>query len=148
VTELVAKAADAKAADDERSLQLQRFSRLMGISLKEPFAKPHDVPPSSSATGAHRTWLLDDAMFDSEQVRSSWQYSLLDKLRSEEWIPTHRNGFRPTDVRNLANDTHYERGFFWYLAKSAHEYICGDKALETQLQAAVNELQKRGALRR
>jgi hypothetical protein len=130
-----------KAAYDETSLQ--RFTRLVGVALKEPFAKPYSIDPSVSATGAYRTWGLDETTFDSDRVKTLWQYSLLDELRTENWIPDAR-GYRPENVQQLAEDAMYERGFFWYLAKSAREYICDDKVLEKQLQAKVDEVQRHG----
>lgn len=129
------------AADDEMSLQ--RLSRLVGVALKEPFAKPHKMEPSVSATGAYRTWALDKTTFDSDVVKALWQYSLLDELRTENWIPELRK-YRPESVQQLAENAMYERGFFWYVAKSAREYICGDKVREKQVQAAVDEVQRYG----
>jgi hypothetical protein len=47
-------------------------------------------------------------------------------------------------VEELAGDALYERGFWWYMAKSAHSYICGNKKLEQQIEAAAAEVQQQG----
>ena len=77
-------------------------------------------------------------------VKTLWQYSLLEILRKEKWIPDLREGFEPENVQQLAENAMYERGFFWYLAKSARGYICDNKVLEKQLQATVDEVQRHG----
>ena len=130
-----------EAEHDERALQ--RVSRLVGITVKQPFATPHAWDPSQSATGARRTWGLDNDKLRAAATQQPWQYALLDQMRTEDWIQGAR-GYQPATVAELASDANYERGFWWYLAKSAHRYICGNQQLEQQLQVAADEVRRQG----
>jgi hypothetical protein len=112
-----------------------QIARLVGVLMKEPFAKPEYLPQPSNMTGAYRKWeLLDKQSFKLSDT-SSWQYLLLQNLASETGDP---------DVYTLAKDAHHESGFFGRLAHSTAKYICGDPIIQKGINKAVEDMKKSG----
>lgn len=74
-----------------REDRLWRVGRLIGITVKEPFATPVSIDPRMSTTGARRGWNLDPDSF-ANPSRESWQYQvlaglLIDRdLRRDTWL--------------------------------------------------------------
>jgi hypothetical protein len=113
---------------------LGRLGRLIGVTLKEPFAHSQELPIPSFYSHSYRAWELDEKAFDSPDVSNSWQYQTLEALRRELQTETPY-----PDVRALAVDAHYERGFFGYLARSVQKYICGDPKLRKAIDEKVRD---------
>jgi hypothetical protein len=111
----------------------ERLERLIGVTLKAPFAQPEDLPAPSPYSHAYRGWNLDEKRFASPSAPSTWQYRTLEGLCREP-----ENAGRFPTVLDLARDAHFERGFFGYLARSLQKYICGDpeirKAIDNSLR--------------
>ena len=105
-----------------------RIGRLIGVSMKEPFAESHGRKTRSKYSGSYRAWHLVDASFDSPGIRVTWQYQTLEMLRR-----TTPFGRTNEDVHELARDAQDERGFFGYLAMSLRGYICGDPELRKKI---------------
>lgn len=113
-----------------------QIARLIGIVLKQPFAKPVDLPRASPRSGAYRAWeLASDDAFTAPNKRSTWQYRALQRLAEEI-------GYR--DAHQLALDAHFESGFFACLARSTAKYICGDVKIRKDIKKAVDEAKKSG----
>src|SRR5438067_2261512 len=90
-----------------------RLGRLIGVSLKQPFAKAQDLPTPSHYSHSYRGWDLDEKAFADPSVANTWQYRTLEALRQD------LAGERQFDsILALAQEAHYERGFFGYLARS------------------------------
>jgi hypothetical protein len=71
--------ADPTRVQEDR---LWRVGRLIGITVKEPFAEPAAIKPGTSATSARRAWNLDLAKLDSEST-GLWQYRLISGLLAD-----------------------------------------------------------------
>jgi hypothetical protein len=125
--------ADTARTRDERLL---RVGRLIGVVLKEPFARAVPIDPTTSQTGAYRGWELDGSAFAKPEKQATWQYRVLESLREEEaW---------PQTVYELADRLQYEKGFFGCLANSARKYACGNPILTQQIDAEVKASQQGG----
>jgi hypothetical protein len=68
--------------------RLWRIGRLIGITIKEPFATPVSIDPSSSVTGSRRAWLLNEDSFDLVSNRATWQYRTLKNLVTDRDLRT------------------------------------------------------------
>ena len=123
----------------DQDVPLWQLGRLLGVAVKEPFAEPRSMEPSTSFTRARRAWLLDEHRFDEADKQRTWQFEVLDKVRMSEPM-----GLRWNSVRELAENAQHERGFFKYLALSCHKYLCGDAALKKRIDESVQEIQHAG----
>jgi len=117
------------AADARKQLE-----RLIGVTLKLPFAIPESLPTPSSYSHAHRGWNLDEQKFGAPGIDSTWQYRTLEAIWHE---PENINQF--CSLLDLARDAHFERGFFGYFARSLQKYICGDDQIKKQIKKSVEE---------
>ncbi|MEP6570904.1 MAG: hypothetical protein ABJC10_14125 [Acidobacteriota bacterium] len=116
----------AEGDDESRIL---RVGRLIGVSLKMPFAVPEDLSAPSSYTGSHRGWnLVDESAFESPERKNTWQYQTLQALSRQEGIDS---------PYRLAMYAHYERGFFGFLALSFRKLICSNPKLLGQIKSKV-----------
>lgn len=121
-------------------MRLLRIGRLIGITLKQPFADSHTVNPRNTKTWASRGWEVREEFhgFDDDfrlltqfpTESSTWQYDVLNRLRGEE-------GYR--SVPELMNAMNFERRFFSALARSFHKHVCGDANLCKQLHEAAGD---------
>lgn len=113
-----------------------QIGRLIGVMLKQPFAKAVDLPRPSPRSGAYRAWeLASDDVLTAGNKRSTWQYQALERLAEE-------TGYR--DAHQLALDAHFESGFFACLARSTAKYICGDAKIRKDIKKAVDEAKRSG----
>ena len=117
-------------SDPNEKEAFERIGRLIGVSLKQPFATPKAIRRlGDSHTRSHRGWELQVGRFQRSEIQHTWQYQTLEAIRREA-----PDGRRFDSVEQLAQDAHYERGFFSYLARSAHKYICGDPAIRREIE--------------
>lgn len=110
-----------------------RVGRLIGISIKAPFAFPGDLGTRKTQTGALRAWYLADAQLAHEHP-DWWEYNLvvafLDHSDSEgrlDWLPPKHL----PEVERVAwflNDTHSERGLFRAFVMGIRPRLCRDRA--------------------
>jgi hypothetical protein len=138
LAEIVTRAGDS---DEKRLL---RLGRLLGVTLKAPFAiwKALDVP--SPFSGAYRAWdLKGEGAFEDRQARSSWEYKTLEALRSNPDV-IDSLGWQPASVYALAETAQSERGFFWYIAMSCRRYLCRDPKLRTRIEREVQGMKRAG----
>src|ERR1043166_7367594 len=82
----------------------KRVGRLVGVTIKEPFAKPKTLPTPSRETRSYRAWVLEPERLESSAAKSTWQYRTLEALRMESPAARHL-----TSVQELAIDAHHER---------------------------------------
>src|SRR5262245_45322674 len=69
--------------DDSAELRMLRLGRLLGVTLKQPFATYKDLSVSSPFSRAYRAWELNlAAAFNAPLAQSSWQYRTLEMLRT------------------------------------------------------------------
>lgn len=138
LTEVVTRMGDS---DETR---LVRVGRLLGVTLKEPFAISRDLDAPSRYSGAYRAWKLksEDA-FKTPEAQICWQYQALEALRSNPDV-IQSLGWQPTSVYDLAVTAQCERGFFWYLAMSCRRYLCRDKNLRDQIDREVQKARRAG----
>ncbi len=146
---------DPTRTQDERLL---RIGRLLGVLLKEPFAKAVSIDPTidptTSVTGAYRAWELDGSAFDIPEKQTTWQYEVLeslyleslDKKEAEEYREAKKAGLPETVkvVAIFAQGLQGERSFFWYLAVSTRKHICREPALRKEIEAEVKASQQGG----
>jgi hypothetical protein len=127
-------------SESDEKLAFERLGRLIGVSLKQPFATPVPLRSSGdSSTGSYRGWELELGSFQHADVKQTWQYRTLEAIRLE--APDGRS-FQ--SVEQFAQDAHYERGFFSYLARSASKYICGDPEILKEIDKSVKAAKKAG----
>jgi len=130
---VVASAKNPKAVFD-------RVGRLVGVTLKEPFAKPQKLAHRSQVTRSYREWKLVPNRLSKPGVQSKWQYRTLEALLREE----PKTGRHAVSVEQLATHAYYERAFFGLLAQSAAKYICGDPALRAQIDKSIADAKAQG----
>ena len=117
-----------------------RLGRLIGIIVKEPFAK-EPAPRKAgqpSQTGARRVWDLDPATLDAEHP-DWWQYKLLtgfladtDRTGSFDWLPPQHMA-EAEKVAIFLQNAQSERGVFRALAKAARPYLCKSPKVREEL---------------
>jgi hypothetical protein len=133
------KLASVASANDPKTV-FDRVGRLVGVTLKEPFAEPRQLAHPSQYTGSLRAWELAPNCLSDPSLQSTWQYRTLEALLREE----AETGHCFQSVEQLAMDAHYERGFFGYLARSASKYICGDTALRAEIDKSIADAKAQG----
>jgi hypothetical protein len=115
-----------------------RVGRLVGVTLKEPFAKPQKLAHRSQVTRSYRGWNLVPNRLSKPGVQSKWQYRTLEGLLRED------RGQHAVSVEQLATHAYYERAFFGLLAQSAAKYICGNPALRAQIEKSIADAKAQG----
>jgi hypothetical protein len=129
---------------DSDEHRLLRVGRLLGVTLKQPFAISEVLDAPSPFSGAYRAWKLKaEGAFDDPQARSCWQYKALEALRSDPEV-IQSLGWQPPSVYVLAETAQSERGFFWYLAMSCRRYLCRDAKLRSQIDREVKAAKRAG----
>lgn len=128
---------------DEQTCLLQ-IGRLIGVTMKQPLAKPRNLDAPSPTSGAYRAWdLKSQRSLQNKSVRASWQYQTLEALRQDQDV-IDSLGRQPKDVFELAKLAHHERGFFGYLVVSCRKYLCRDSKLRKEVETQVKAAQKAG----
>lgn len=131
-------------AGDSEETRLLRLGRLLGVTLKQPFARSRDLAAPSGRTRAYRAWDLEpEAAFEVPQTRTHWQYQALEALRSNPDV-IQSLGWHPSSVYDLAATAQSERGFFWYLAMSCRRYVCRDAKLRDEIERGVQTARRAG----
>jgi hypothetical protein len=126
-------------SDSNEQLVFTRLGRLIGVSLKQPFAAPTSLPHPSGHSGSYRGWELKPESFQRPDVQQTWQYHTLEAILREA-----PDGRRFLSIEKLARDAHHERGFFGYLARSARKYICRDATIRKEIDKNVKAAKKAG----
>jgi hypothetical protein len=129
-----------------RKKVLFRIGRLIGVTLKEPFAEPVLVEAPSSFTHAYREWHLDRSRFETDSAKRTWQYSALGALRSES-EPCQVTPYDAEDLVQFAEYLHHERGFFQCLGVSLKNYICGDPKVRKDVEKLSDRPRRKGFLK-
>jgi len=128
------KSLPALFSDQPKEEAVRQLERLIGVSLKAPFAEPELQSKPSGHSQAYRGWNLDDQKFSSPEARSTWQYQTLEAIWRE---PENAQQF--STLIELARYAHHERGFFGYLARSLQKYICGDPEIRKVIKESVKQ---------
>src|SRR4051812_17695969 len=68
-------------SEKDAELYFKRLSRLIGITMKQPFTSPINLPAPSPETGALRRWPLINESFSDIAKKETWQYHTLEELR-------------------------------------------------------------------
>jgi hypothetical protein len=113
--------------------------RLIGVSIKEPFAVAQILDSPSTHSLSFRTLDLRKSRLQEPSRRETWQYQTLEEICRE----LSRDGRTPT-VLQLAEYAKHEIGFFGYLARSAARYICADTELRKKINKSVAEAKTAG----
>jgi hypothetical protein len=113
--------------------------RLIGVSIKEPFAVAKILDRPSTHSLSFRTWDLQESRLQEPSRRETWQYQTLEAICQE----LSQGGNNPT-VLQLAEYAKHEIGFFGYLARSAARYICADADLRKKISKSVAEAKAAG----
>jgi hypothetical protein len=136
---------DPSRTSDDR---MWRVGRLIGITVKQPFASSHSIDPATSKTGAQRGWALAPiGAKESATSTNTWQYALLSGLIVDPDLGADLGqweGGTPDfeAVQYALYAMNSERGLWRCMAKSAQKYLCGNKALKE----AVDESSRAGGL--
>lgn len=112
----------------------ERIERLIGVTLKAPFAAPEDLAAPSPYSKAYRGWNLDEKKLSMSAATSTWQYHTLEGLLREP-----ENVGRFATAIDLARDAHFERGFFAYLARSLQKYICNNAEIRKTINTSIEQ---------
>ena len=126
-------------SDSNDQVVFQRLGRLIGVTLKQPFATPTALRRPSRHSHSYRGWELAADSFKRPEVQQTWQYHTLEAILREA-----PDGRRFRSIEELARDAHYERGFFGYLARSARKYICGNPRIRKEIDKNVKAAKKAG----
>ncbi len=109
-----------------------RVGRLIGITIKEPFAEGCALGARPSQTGAQRRWDLKGDVLDHAHP-NWWQYELIvDFLANQErtgdfdWLPSP-NLSEAERVRRFLEDANSERGVFRAVVIAIRRKICRDR---------------------
>ena len=129
------------AVSGERDERLVRVARLVGVTIKQPFADPVPSTLGATRTGAKRGWQLRAHVLDDPAVQETWQYQVLDSLRQEM---QKEIGGAGDSVKAFAVDAQNERGFWGYLSRSVRKYLCDDPQLKKKIDQALNDAKKAG----
>ena len=119
-----------------------RLGRLIGITVKEPFAESADREGQESQTDARRVWNLVPQSLGVEQPEL-WQYNLLSKFLVETERVGYFNWMPPKDmaeaegVAAFLTNAHSERGVFGTLVMAARPYLCKDPVVRKNLAQTV-----------
>lgn len=130
-----------QSTDGHADAEIAKVGRLIGVTLKQPFATPIAVDTPSAYTGAFRRWELDASRFDDPTVQTSWQYRTAAFLREDQNV-IQVTGGQPSTVLALAQTAHHERGYFGYLLLSCRGYLCGDQKIRNEINRKVAEVRK------
>jgi len=127
-------------SNEDKQMIFNQVGRLVGVTLKQPFAEPMELTAPSPYSHAYRSWaLVDEKTFEERQeAQGQALKALLEELKrqgeaGDNWT-----------LYQLALDAHHERGFFGYLARSCRKYICNDPEFRKEVEKAVNETRKAG----
>jgi hypothetical protein len=133
------------ASVGEDQYRLDRIGRLIGVTLKEPFATIADSDAPSERTAAYRRWYLKNPedIRNDEAALNSWQYQTLAALSRDVEV-LNSLGRQPEDVYHLMADAQFEKGFFGYLATSCRKYLCSDPELREQIREQEEEAKSAG----
>ena len=118
--------------DQPEGEAVRQLERLIGVSLKAPFAEPEVLLHPSAYSQAYRGWNLDEQKFASPEAASTWQYHTLEAIWRE---PENAQQF--STLIELARYAHNERGFFGYLAQSLQKYICSNPEIRKVIKDSV-----------
>jgi hypothetical protein len=125
---------------DEEEMRLYRLGRLIGVTLKEPFASVETLPSPAPYSRAYRAWHLDQSKFQND---SPWQYQALDALRADQDV-IDSLGWKPSTVYDLATAAQYERGFFRFLVVSCRKYLCRNAELRSTIESEIQAAKRAG----
>ncbi|MCV2393807.1 hypothetical protein OEB99_05750 [Actinotalea sp. M2MS4P-6] len=121
-----------------------RLGRLVGVSLKDPFAESTVVDTPSARTGAYRRWDLvaSEQEFDEPERAATWQYAALEAIKAE--VAAEEPHVRAWSTYEFAADAGWETGFFGYFARAVRRYICGEPAIRAKVEEAMSSARKGG----
>ncbi|WP_193371365.1 hypothetical protein [Pelagibius marinus] len=130
--------------DDDEDVRLLRIGRLLGVSLKEPFARGKFVDKQSLATRAYREWKLKpESEFENAKARNTWQYKALEHLRVDPNVVKNLGG-EINSVYMLVATAQSERGLWWFLATSCRGYICRNPKLRAEIKEQIEQTRRAG----
>lgn len=121
---------DLLGTSDEE-LSERRIGRLVGIFIKEPFARPRVFDTPSEHSGAYRSWdLVDQESYDALDKHNLWQFDFL--AHAETGAPSDPRQIE-TGVYNLVLNLHHEYGVFTHFKGMLSDYICGDEEIRKKI---------------
>jgi endonuclease G, mitochondrial len=132
------------AGDPDDVYAAVRIGRLVGVSLKEPFAESREVKTPSQRTAAYRSWDLvgSEQEFERPDRVGQWQYMALQEIKVELGAESpHMREWSTYDFAYMAQN---EEGFFGYFAQAVRRYICGDPELRAKVEEAISAARKGG----
>lgn len=128
-------------ATKDKSKAAIRVGRLVGVLLKEPFAKAETLESPSRQTSAYRAWNLNSREdFRAAAASRPWQRDILEWMRQD----LERQGTTFEDIYTLAQDAQHETGFFALFARTLRDYVCGDQAIRKKIDDAFKKISKLG----
>ena len=113
----------------------ERMGRLIGVSLKEPFADPVILSEPSVHTAAYRAWELRPEG-DFALQADSWQFRALSEMRNRA---ERESGYQFESTYAFAAFLHHESGFFAEFSKNVRAYICGDKKIRQHVEQVLKK---------
>ncbi|MBD3925654.1 hypothetical protein IEZ26_13555 [Nocardioides cavernae] len=121
-----------------------RLGRLVGVELKEPFAKSRPLASPSERTAAYRGWDLVASRedFDRADRVATWQYQALGAIKAELAADDPR--VRDWTTYDFAFWAQNEEGFFGFFARAVRRYICGDPVVRAKVEEATTTSRKSG----
>jgi len=131
------------SGDDDRERASNRLGRLVGVTLKEPFATSEKLPTPSYRSAAYREWnLVPKATFEEEARTATWQYKVLADVKSG--LGQDDPYLRDLSMYDFARRAHNETGFFGFFAQAVRRYVCGDPEIRAKVESAIEESRKSG----
>jgi hypothetical protein len=132
---------DSNLSDQEKSLKI---GRLVGVAMKEPFARAVVSETPSEITGAFRQWQLNEDSFGIPGIEETWQYRTLEAMRADPAVAKSLGAEKFETAAALAKAAHAESGFFACLAASAKKYLCGDPKSRSEIENIIKKAKAQG----
>ncbi len=129
------------STQDDETMGLAKIGRLIGVTMKRPFASPVDLDTPSAGTSALREWVLNMDSFADPALQQSWQYRTLERLKNDEFVIAEIGWSAPT-VLDWALLAKTERGFFGNLLLNFRGVVCGDKRIRGEIEKTVEEVRR------
>ena len=120
---------------DPRSIL--RYTRLLGVALKGPFADSFG-PPSNSLTGAQRSWIWNPEKISEPEASTHWQYAVLQELRKEYNESDAHPKF--SDLKEFVeSEGKTEKRLARRLLKSTAKHLCGNAEAKKNIDDAIKK---------
>jgi hypothetical protein len=122
-----------------------RYTRLLGVMLKEPFASPANIAGGSRHSGAYRGWKWEPDRILRPGSQELWQYRVIQALYNERFGRPAQDPV-PDDVliRFVQDEGATENRLSLILLRSIHQHVCGNETAKANIEEGIEEARRQG----